>query len=440
MTEENLRELGRLMAHVDGSFPLELGGYEREQVLLDFEFKLESNGDLAVKQVRPFLLSEAVEPAPDFELEIPAGTEICGVFSKERTGREPREEYELKSRVRLKSGVLSLATGSDSFSRELIEAVEFGPGGEVGVAEGAGLFRVVRIPQGTETRYRFSFEQSFLLGGGERLKVKIQGLDYRGRGEVALEKRRVLDEEYLTFAASIEGEVDGVPRVSYGSCGYGLLPEWKVEVEGEGVRVDLWERHQPTENESDTGPAALHRAEVVLGGERQEVSDYWRLVYAARRHNRNLRYWVVLEPPLQPASVEGAVRVVEVVASERFDGTPAEVRLLGEGFEVLGTRAVTRETRRELEGGRFRRGDLEGSGGVNLTDVLALLGYLFQHGPEPGCLKSGDANDDGRLNVLDAIAIVSHLFRGTGPLPEPSACGEDPTADGLGCELYAGCP
>jgi hypothetical protein len=55
LSDEQLHELGALMFIMDRDYPLDTEGYRREQALLDFEFKVDSTGQLKIKQVRPFL-------------------------------------------------------------------------------------------------------------------------------------------------------------------------------------------------------------------------------------------------------------------------------------------------------------------------------------------------------------------------------------------------
>jgi pyruvate,water dikinase len=55
LSDEQLDELGALMFVMDRDYPLDTEGYLREQALLDFEFKVDSTGQLKIKQVRPFL-------------------------------------------------------------------------------------------------------------------------------------------------------------------------------------------------------------------------------------------------------------------------------------------------------------------------------------------------------------------------------------------------
>lgn len=88
---------------------------------------------------------------------------------------------------------------------------------------------------------------------------------------------------------------------------------------------------------------------------------------------------------------------------------------------------------------RFQRGDCNGDGSRSIADPVTLLGALFGPGPvSPPCPDACDANDDGALNIADAVTALNALFAG-GVLPPPVACGEDPTADALGCASPPGC-
>ena len=43
-------------------------------------------------------------------------------------------------------------------------------------------------------------------------------------------------------------------------------------------------------------------------------------------------------------------------------------------------------------------------------------------------------------NASDAVSLLGHLFLGSGRPPDPfGACGPDPTADGLECEMFGIC-
>jgi phosphoenolpyruvate synthase/pyruvate phosphate dikinase len=64
LSDEQLRRLGAAMAIVDASFPIDLNGYSRDDVLLDIEFKFTQQDELVFKQIRPFLRTGA-EPPPE---------------------------------------------------------------------------------------------------------------------------------------------------------------------------------------------------------------------------------------------------------------------------------------------------------------------------------------------------------------------------------------
>jgi myo-inositol-hexaphosphate 3-phosphohydrolase len=86
-------------------------------------------------------------------------------------------------------------------------------------------------------------------------------------------------------------------------------------------------------------------------------------------------------------------------------------------------------------GEAFRRADANGDGGIDVSDPIFTLFYLFVGLSPPPCLKSADSNDDGELNITDALRTLGFLFGGDAPPPAPyPACGVDPTLDGLTCE------
>ena len=88
----------------------------------------------------------------------------------------------------------------------------------------------------------------------------------------------------------------------------------------------------------------------------------------------------------------------------------------------------------------FQRGDANVDASVDLSDGILVLQYLFQGGLQLDCLDAADADDSGNLDLSDAIYEFSYLFTGGAPPPAPFAvCGEDPTADGLGCDSYELC-
>ena len=90
---------------------------------------------------------------------------------------------------------------------------------------------------------------------------------------------------------------------------------------------------------------------------------------------------------------------------------------------------------------RFRRGDVDGLGSVDLTDAIRTLNFLFLGGSAPDCFDAADADDSGRLELTDAILTLNVLFLGTGQIPPPGIndCGEDVAADDLAKCVYDAC-
>lgn len=89
-----------------------------------------------------------------------------------------------------------------------------------------------------------------------------------------------------------------------------------------------------------------------------------------------------------------------------------------------------------VEASAFRRGDAAGDGTIDLADVFRIIEFLYAGAPI-SCLDTADANDDGFVDLTDPVYLLYYLFRETAAPPAPfPACGVDPTADDLGCELY----
>ncbi|MBI4584903.1 MAG: hypothetical protein HY717_12890 [Planctomycetes bacterium] len=96
----------------------------------------------------------------------------------------------------------------------------------------------------------------------------------------------------------------------------------------------------------------------------------------------------------------------------------------------------------------FHRGDSNSSGDVDISDGIAIFGFLFLGNPPAlSCKESADVNNDSTIDISDGIYLLEWLFTGG---PEPAApgpagvpCGVDPDPAGspgdLGCEAYEAC-
>ena len=97
---------------------------------------------------------------------------------------------------------------------------------------------------------------------------------------------------------------------------------------------------------------------------------------------------------------------------------------------------------------RFHRADPNSSGTTDISDGIAIFGYLFLGNPATlTCLESADTNNDATIDISDGIAILQYLFGGgpapaaPGPAEEPCGPDLDPpgSAGDLGCEGYQAC-
>jgi hypothetical protein len=61
-------------------------------------------------------------------------------------------------------------------------------------------------------------------------------------------------------------------------------------------------------------------------------------------------------------------------------------------------------------------GDANSSGGVNISDAVYLVAYIYSGGPAPNPLAAGDANCDSAVNISDAVYLIAYIFSG-GPIP-----------------------
>lgn len=91
---------------------------------------------------------------------------------------------------------------------------------------------------------------------------------------------------------------------------------------------------------------------------------------------------------------------------------------------------------------RFRRGDSNHDGSVDIGDATYLLGVLFLGNATPTCIEASDTNDDREFDISDGLTILNHLFLGGAVISPPGPeCGRDPQSSrpGLGCEQYSFC-
>jgi hypothetical protein len=97
-------------------------------------------------------------------------------------------------------------------------------------------------------------------------------------------------------------------------------------------------------------------------------------------------------------------------------------------------RKITAVACGQLDQVKFKRGDPNGDGSINITDPIVILRRLFQSGVLP-CEDAADFDDNGQVEITDVIGVLSWLFlKGDRPPPPFPQKGVDPTPDRLGCD------
>lgn len=138
--------------------------------------------------------------------------------------------------------------------------------------------------------------------------------------------------------------------------------------------------------------------------------------------------------PGNAVGTESSISIVGCLGGE----LPREVVLTVDGQSVFPT-VVGGILTVDAAACRFKRGDSNGDGRLDISDVVTILIYLFEGGRGPlRCEDAGDANDDGALDIGDAVRILGRLFaHGTAFDPPYPACGTDQTLDALRCGVSA---
>jgi hypothetical protein len=170
----------------------------------------------------------------------------------------------------------------------------------------------------------------------------------------------------------------------------------------------------------------------VRGGERIRISGFFFLPEARVLFGGVNATGVV--------RVEGTPQVLEAIVPAGSPGRVDVVVVNSLGADEL--RAATPLAYTYVASGpRFRRGDGNGDGAIDLSDAVGTIFHLYLGGNEPTCLEAEDANDSGDADISDAIFTLNYLFTGgpEPPAPHP-ACDVDPTEDALSCTGPSGCP
>ncbi|MDF1545694.1 MAG: PKD domain-containing protein, partial [bacterium] len=65
------------------------------------------------------------------------------------------------------------------------------------------------------------------------------------------------------------------------------------------------------------------------------------------------------------------------------------------------------------------RGDADGNGAIDITDLTYMVTYFYTLGQAPVTIQSGDINFDLMMNISDLTYLVDYMFNGGPPPPQP---------------------
>ena len=296
MSDNELLTLGNVLLLADNEFPIDVGPYQREDILLDLEFKIrrEDNG-LIIKQIRPFLKNGQNLPGQSALLRIhtPQTLTMCGGW---REGFDLRRELDEQTVLTLPAGDVEIAFDALQTTPPLFGDLNFGPSLAATTATGEGTMYIE--PLGDGGMVRVMLEREYALDN--RLIQITLALSNIQTGEFDL---RRLDESALTSQLVMTGQLrdatsgELLSRLRLVPCGLSTLPLVRFDIQLEGNRqVVLLQRRERDDGLS--GLATLLSAHVTLPEGSVTVSDYGHLVYAADRHHWNEKFWVRFEQPL----------------------------------------------------------------------------------------------------------------------------------------------
>ncbi len=264
-----------------------------------------------------------------------------------------------------------------------------------------GILSVVAGPGHSQPRY-------FPLEVGNRWTYVIEHDVFSGDREISVEAEEdgLFDVRTRTSGPGSSGVVRLLPQgddILIELAPDGLVPYYRF---GE----DSWVHRDPFECD-DSATVSIEARDEVVETPAGIFTDCLRLVFVGSCTDAGLivQWW---------APDVGLVKSVE----DNFAGA---VSWLLSGFSLAG---------------RFRRGDANSDGTVDIADMIYLLTHLFNGGPRPSCSDVVDVNDDGGVDLADPVFGLHYLFRG-GPEPpvpgprtpdfdgtptDPFTCGDPP--------------
>ena len=207
-----------------------------------------------------------------------------------------------------------------------------------------------------------------------------------------------------------------------------------------GFEIPRWDAHSiPDANPQLVSELGFYRCGILSVGDDLILADAGLLVRIrafARANPGEIEFDRIVEITLDGA-LTGHVIPIRIPKAPEADGIgrfdPHGILVLDD--EVLVSRGpallrIGAFPRIDLDEIEFLRGDSNADGGVDLSDAVHILNFLFLGSADLGCADAADADDTGLLDLTDAVYVLNFLFLGGFPPPVPlGSCGQDPTPD-----------
>jgi hypothetical protein len=130
-------------------------------------------------------------------------------------------------------------------------------------------------------------------------------------------------------------------------------------------------------------------------------------------------YWRVVLPTHLNSDFMAAIDVTDYNGNDIIDaGDVMYIEDMGGTMHVAEVIDVWNSLSGKLcgSGSSYVCGDSDGSGAVDIDDVVYLISYIFGGGPAPEPLESGDGDCSGGVDIDDVVYLITYIFS-AGPSP-----------------------
>ena len=217
-----------------------------------------------------------------------------------------------------------------------------------------------------------------------------------------------------------------------------FFPVWgwtlSVVLEGDAQPVAISFRETPASRYFMSGFERTSIVDPAENGGRKGFTSGVLLTISQPSTYPHLGSRSILKMDLVPTSLPGNARLRFEDGLRELGGLPVTNQVLIQGSNVFpcNREIALLEMNFSAEKIRFRRGDANGDGRINVSDAISILSALIENADD-SCLASRDVNADRKIELTDAIHLLAYLFQSGAAPEEPyGTCGPGP-ADGLGC-------